>query len=78
MNKLFFFLIIITIFCLKQLVDDIAKVLNFRGGRDGEGDVIHDEPMKRGTSQHEKPGYIPRISPEFQHWEGFKDKRVML
>lgn len=42
---------IITIFRLKQLVDNIAEVLNFRGGRDGEGDVIHDKPMRGNTSQ---------------------------
>lgn len=38
-----------TIFSLQQLVDDVTEVLNFRGGRDGEGDIVHNKPTETKT-----------------------------
>lgn len=38
-----------TIFSLQQLVDDVTEVLNFRGGRDGERDIVHNKPTETQT-----------------------------
>lgn len=39
--------VLFTIFSLQQLVDDVAEVLHFRAGRDGEWDIIYNIPKKR-------------------------------